>query len=190
MKNNIGERLLFIDTETGGIDPTKHTLFSIGLVVWDSTNGILDSKEILIKSDEYIITKEAQRINRFERDTHELTALPPKKAIERIIDFNSNWFDLNMLVPLAGHNTQFDVSFIKTFLKENNRSYNEIFSHRIIDTYTLLRSLYYAGKITDDISSSAQAFKYFNIKVENRHSAQGDAIATAELFEKLLKLMV
>lgn len=190
MKNNIGERLLFIDTETGGIDPTKHTLLSIGLVVWDSTKGILDSKEILIKSDEYIITKEAQRINRFERDPHELTALPPKKAIERIIDFNSNWFDLNMLVPLAGHNTQFDVSFIKTFLKENNRSYNEIFSHRIIDTYTLLRSLYYAGKITDDISSSAQAFKYFNIKVENRHSAQGDAIATAELFEKLLKLMV
>ena len=29
-------RLLFIDTETGGLDPEKHSLLSVGFVVWDS----------------------------------------------------------------------------------------------------------------------------------------------------------
>lgn len=90
-----------------------------------------------------------------------------------------------MLIPLAGHNTQFDVGF----LKENKRSYNELFSHRIIDTYTLLRSLYYTGKISEDISSSAQAFKFFGIQVDGRHTAKGDVIATVELYNKLLELL-
>lgn len=189
MKNNIGERLLFIDTETGGIDPEKHTLLSVGLVVWDSCKGILDSCEIMIKSDEYIITKEAQKINKFNIQVHEANAISPKEAIQKIIDYNKRWFDANTLIPLAGHNTQFDVAFLKSFLRKNNRSFNEIFSHRIIDTYTLTRSLYYAKKITEDISSSAQAFKYFDIKVNNRHTAIDDALATAELFTNLLKLL-
>ena len=67
MKNSIGKKLLFIDTETGGIDCGKHSLLSIGLVVWDNDQGIIDSTEILIKNKEYVVTKEAQRINKFLR---------------------------------------------------------------------------------------------------------------------------
>lgn len=189
MKNSIGEKLLFIDTETGGVDCNKHSLLSIGLVVWDYNQGIIDSIEILIKNKKYLITKEAQRINKFNKEEHEKTAIEHQKAIERILEFCSWHFEKGLLIPLAGHNTQFDVGFIKVFLKNNKRSYNQIFSHRILDTYTLVRSLYYSGKINMDISSSAQAFKYFNIKIENRHTAKEDAIATAELFSRLLELL-
>ena len=41
------DRLLFIDTETGGLDPQKHSLLSLALVVWEKRE-ILDSKEFLI----------------------------------------------------------------------------------------------------------------------------------------------
>lgn len=189
MKNTIGERLLFIDTETGGIDPNKHSLLSIGLVVWESSKKIIDSTEILIKHNEYVVTSTARCINKFDELAHERCAVEPKESISMMLNFCSSYFDKDLLIPLAGHNTQFDVSFLKVFLKTKNRSYNELFSHRIIDTYTLIRSLYYAGKIEKDISSSAQAFSYFGIAVEGRHTAQGDALATAELYNKLLELL-
>jgi DNA polymerase-3 subunit epsilon len=189
VRNNIGDRLLFIDTETGGIDPNKHSLLSIGLVVWEIGKKIIDSTEILIKHDEYYITSTAQSINKFEKHQHEINAVSPKEAIATMLKFCNLYFEKNLLVPLAGHNTQFDVGFLKVFLKENNRSYNELFSHRIIDTYTLLRSLFYSGKISEDIASSAQAFRYFDIYVDGRHTAKGDAIATVELYNKLLELL-
>ena len=46
-------RILFIDTETGGINPNKHSLLSIGLVVWDQDNGIIYENEFYIKSEKY-----------------------------------------------------------------------------------------------------------------------------------------
>lgn len=189
MKNNIGEKLLFIDTETGGIDSNKHSLLSIGLVVWGSNRLIIDSTEIYIKHKNYVVTKTASKINKFEKAEHEKKAVHPKIAIEKMLCFCRHHFDDNLLIPLAGHNTQFDVNFLKVFLKKNGRSFNRIFSHRIMDTYSLLRSLYYSGKISDDISSSAQAFNYFGIKVNNRHSAKGDAIATAQLYNHLLSVL-
>lgn len=189
MKNNIGAKLLFIDTETGGIDCNKHSLLSIGLVVWGSDRKIIDSTEIYIKHRNYIVTSTAQNLNKFNLEEHEQLAVFPKKAIELILNFCRQHFDENLLIPLAGHNTQFDVNFLKVFLKKNRRSFDQIFSHRVIDTYTLLRSLYYSGKIANDISSSAQAFKYFDIKVDGRHSAKGDAIATVQLFNRLIELL-
>lgn len=189
MRDNIGDKLLFIDTETGGIDCNKHSLLSIGLVIWDKNEGILDNTEIFIRQEEYIITSKAQQINKFDKQEHERRATSPQNAMESIIHFCGKYFDKNLLIPLAGHNTQFDVGFLKVFMKMNRRSFDQMFSHRIIDTYTLMRSLYYCGKIKDDISSSAQAFKYFQINVIDRHSAKGDAIATAQLFNKLLELL-
>ena len=189
MKNNIGERLLFLDTEAGGVDCNKHSLLSIGLAVWESDRKIIDSTDILIKHNNYMITSTAQNINKFDQEIHENSAVSPSKANSVLLDFCAPYFEDGLLIPLAGHNTQFDVGFLKVFLKANNRSYNKLFSHRIIDTYTLLRSLYYSGKISEDISSSTEAFIYFGIKVEGRHTAKGDAIATAELYSKLIQLL-
>ena len=189
MINNIGECLLFLDTETGGVDCNKHSLLSIGLAVWESNGKIVDSTEIIIEHASYVVTSTAQSINKFDQEIHKKSAVSPSKAISVLLNFCELYFDDGLLIPLAGHNTQFDVGFLKVFLKTNNRSYNKLFSHRIIDTYTLLRSLYYSKKISEDISSSAEAFAYFGIKVDGRHTAKGDAIATAELYSKLLHLL-
>lgn len=179
--------LIFIDTETGGIDPHKHSLISIGCAAWNHSCGIVDTLELFIKSTKYSITEEAKRINKFDEKAHEQKAMSPKDAITRLYSFCNQYSD--KLTCLAGHNTQFDVAFIKKFLRDNHRSYNERFSHRIVDTYSIIRYLCDAQLLDIEISSSASAFKHFNITVEGRHTALGDAIATAELYEKLLKLI-
>jgi len=181
-------RLLFIDTETGGTNPQKHSLLSIGLAVWEKNKGILGSNEYFIKHDKYVITKEAQKINQFDEEKHNKESKIGKIVVSEINSFIANYFLPNYLVPLAGHNIQFDINFIKKFYQGLGVSFNKIYSHRALDTYSILRYLFYTGKIDKDISSSSKAFTYFNVKVSHRHSALCDVLATVELFEKMLEL--
>ena len=73
--------------------------------------------------------------------------------------------------------------------KDNRRSFDNVFLHRIVDTYSILKFLQDAGIITDKIDSSSQAFNYFEIIVDGRHTALGDAKATMRLYEKLIQLL-
>lgn len=187
MKDRTYDRLLFIDTETGGIDVQKHSLLSIGFVVWDRENGIIDKREYYVKQEKYIATKEAKKINKFNKEEHQEKAIDGKEIIADMLDFFHRYFSSDTLIPLAGHNTQFDVGFIKKFLIDNGRSFNSIFSHRIIDTYSIMKFLEYAQILDTDISSSAQALNYFEIDIYNRHTALADAEATVKLFECMLK---
>lgn len=189
MINYVDDRLVFIDTETGGTDPFKHSLLSIGVVVWDKTNGIIAQKEFFVKSTKYHVTKEAQRINKFDLELHNAVAKDPKEVINGLIAFLKDFFPENMGFPVVGHNIQFDINFLKEFFKTNGRSFNKYFAHRSIDTYSIYKAMSMAGLIDKNLNSSADAFAYFNIKVQQRHSALYDCIATVELFEKLLSLL-
>ena len=182
------ERLLFIDTETGGLDPEKHSLLSVGFVVWDSVLGECYSAEYHIKNENCRITKTAQRINKLT-DSDFYDAIVPLDLIKRFEEIKEVYFPDYLAIPLAGHNTQFDVQFLKKMFKDNHRSFDSIFSHRIVDTYSILKFLQDGGMIKDTINSSAQAFKFFGIIVDGRHTALGDAQATMRLYEKMLQLL-
>lgn len=189
MKDYSEKRYAFIDTETGGIIPGKHSLLSVGVVIWEAGYGILDKKEFYIKSEEYVITQEAKRINKFDEAKHEKLAKLPRIVIKELLEFLKMYFDEGMYVPLAGHNVQFDINFLKSFFSENNRSFNQHFSHRVIDTYSVYKTLILSGLIDENINSSHDAFNYFGIQVKQRHDALSDCIATVELYEKMISLI-
>jgi len=182
------DKILFIDTETGGIDPLESSLLSIGLVVW-CENEILDSKELFLNDGRLKVTKEALKVNKINIETHRKKALPSQQVITELIAFLRKHFDFNESITLAGHNVNFDVNFLKFFLERNNQKFSNYFSHRIIDTSSILYYLYLSGKLKHRALSSSDAFSYFRIPVENRHSALGDAVATAKLFTRLIQLM-
>ena len=189
MKNKAYNRFAFIDTETGGTIPTKHTLLSIGIVIWDQEQGVLDQKEFFIKSSRYVVTKEAQRINKFNKLEHNRIAQDPKHVIDELLSFLYCYFPTNSYIPIAGQNVQFDVNFLKVFFKKNGRSFNQYFSHRIMDMYSVYKTLILGGVIPINLDSSAEVFSYFKIKVSKRHDALSDCIATVELYEKMLDLI-
>jgi DNA polymerase-3 subunit epsilon len=94
-------------------------------------------------------------------------------------------------IILAGHNVAFDQAFLATFLAGQGRTLEPRFSHRLVDTHSLASGLRDAGRLpVDDLSSSA-LFSHFAIQVpeEKRHTALGDALATFELYWKLVGLM-
>jgi len=181
------DRLLFIDTETGGLNPDKHSLLSLAMVVWEDME-IIDSQELLVNDEKLSVTEEALSINKIDIEKHKQSAISSNQAIEQIFLFINKHFPEQRKITLAGHNVQFDVNFLKVFFSQNNKNFNTYFSHRIIDTSSILYYLYLTGHLKHRSVSSDEAFELFKIKVEGRHTALGDAVATAKLFNKLLYL--
>ena len=181
------KKVLFIDTETGGRDPGKHSLLSVALVIWEDMK-IIDSLEILINDGILSVTKEALEINRIDLEEHKKNAISSLEAIRRIKVFTGKHFAPREKITLAGHNVHFDADFLKLLFSRNNQNFSDLFSHRIIDTSSILHFLFLSGQIKDKAVSSDEAFDLFGIEVEGRHTALGDAIATAKLFSELLQI--
>jgi DNA polymerase-3 subunit epsilon len=182
------DKILFIDTETGGIDPLKYSLLSVGLAVWQNFK-IIDSVEILINDGILNVTPKALEINKIDLKEHKKRALTPIEAIKQIDTFLNRHFDKSEKINLAGHNVNFDVNFFKAFLNKYGYSFEGRFSHRFVDTSSILFYLYLSGQMQEKAISSDAAFNLFHIKVDKRHSALGDTIATAKLFTILLRLI-
>ena len=182
------DRLLFVDTETGGLDPHKHSLLSLAMVVWEG-GEILDSMEILINDGILSVTEEALSINKIDLETHKQLAVSTIRAYDEMVVFIRKYFPGQGKTTLAGHNVHFDAGFLQTFFAANHSDFSEFFSHRMIDTSSILHYLYLSGRIKQRAVSSDDAFRLFNIRVEGRHTALGDAMATARLFTSLLHLI-
>jgi DNA polymerase-3 subunit epsilon len=184
----MSDKILFIDTETGGLDPSRHSLLSLALVVWADME-ILDSQEILINDGVLSVTKEALAVNKIDLEKHKMEAISRPEAMDQLMRFLGNHFPGKGKITLAGHNVHFDVAFFKVFFSANNKDFSAYFSHRVIDTSSILHYLYLSGKIKQRAISSDAAFALFDIQVEGRHTAMGDAMATAKLFTRLLSLL-
>ncbi|WP_312422553.1 3'-5' exonuclease [Anaerospora hongkongensis] len=183
------KKILFLDTETGGLDPDVMSLLSIGLVAWES-GKIVDTKEIFIKHDVFKITPQAIATNKIDLVHFVEHAISPSDAAQEIVNFiECNYGECLGNVIIGGHNTNFDINFLKKFMSSHKLKFSSFFSHRFVDTSSILKFLYYAGKFSNDISSSDAAFQHFNIYPEKRHSALGDAVATAKLFTELIKIV-
>jgi len=182
------KKLLFLDTETGGTDPNKHSLLSMALVVWQDYK-IVDSVEILIDDGFLNVTEEAMKINKIDLENHKKNSISINEAVKKFFYFIDKYFSRNERIVLAGHNIAFDINFIKNFLLANNYNFSDRFSHRCVDTSSILYYLYCTGVIKSKEVSSQEAFDFFKISVMGRHTAKGDAVATAELFNVLIGLI-
>src|SRR5438045_4190637 len=98
-------RLLFIDSETGGLDAARCSLLSLGLVVWE--NGvILDAMELFIAEPEILIDAEAQRIHGLTIERLRAGGFSPDSAVAHIESFLARYFTLDAagVVRRAGLN--------------------------------------------------------------------------------------
>ena len=111
------------------------------------------------------------------------------KTIEQFVSANAT--GSREQLKLAGHNIGFDVGFLKRLFRLGGGNFDLIFAHRTIDTSAILSFLALANKLDIESPSSSKAFAHFGIKFApgERHTALGDAMATAELFNRLLSVV-
>lgn len=181
---------LFFDTETGGLDPRAHSLLSMGLVVGDA-NRVKDSLEILVKHEPYALSGGGMKVNRIDLVQHHEAALDPPKALEVLETFLIKHFGPTASIILVGHNVYFDRDFLGAFLTSQKRDLEPRISHRIIDTHSIAAALRDSGRLKCERLSSTGLFDHFGIMIPSgkRHTALGDAMATFELYWKLVELM-
>jgi DNA polymerase III epsilon subunit-like protein len=180
--------LLFLDTETGGLDPAQTSLLSLGFAVRDvAAKKTLNKLELFVRHDPYQVTAGALNVNKIDLVEHHAKAYKPEQCIEMIKEFLYPYFKETQAV-LAGHNVPFDIGFTKHMFQQKGHLelYNGLFSHRSVDTLTIAQFLKDAGKLEVDRCSSSHLFRKFKIEVDGRHTAMGDCLATIDLYDNLL----
>jgi DNA polymerase III epsilon subunit-like protein len=130
-------------------------------------------------------------VNRIDLENVRRMGVSPVAAVAALEAFVRQHFTLaqGQKVVLAGHNIGFDVPFLKRLYKLAGASYSEIFSHRTIDTASIVRFFILADRLTLSGAGSEEAFRHFGVEVaaDSRHTALADALATAQLLTRLVE---
>ncbi len=175
-------RYLVIDTETGGLDPLKYSLLSIAGVVWEpGRTSVRDGFYFFVNEPELQVSDTALEINNIDVEKIKHSGYSPWEAVSEIRKTLNRVFGTDREpVRLAGHNVGFDIAFLKRLYRLSGADYSKDFSHRSMDTSSILAFLMCAGHVPFGSAKSDFLFEFCGVTIpENeRHTAWGDAVAT------------
>lgn len=103
---------LFLDIETSGVDPAKHSILSIGIVIKVNGSESYISFYEEIKYDELVISPDAMGVNNFDF-TNQQNRISLEKADNKAYDFVKKYFSKTNKAMAIGLNIgEFDLMFI------------------------------------------------------------------------------
>lgn len=184
-------KYIVFDTETGGLDPTYSAIVSLGAVVWDSEKGRdLDpaSEFYTVVSDpEGDLDPDAMRVNGFTAERLAVEGVNVTGAFNGFRSFCQRIFG-NKQAMLAGHNTGFDVGFLRRLARVsgNGARYEAIFSHRTLCTMNAVRFLSLTGHLRPGLGALPQVVEHLGLPKQEAHNALGDARMAADLLTALV----
>ncbi len=154
-----------VDIETTGGMTHRDRITEIGIVIFDGEN-ILDTYETLINPERSI----PQQITQITGITTEMVAEAPKfyEVAKKIVEMTEGHI-------FVAHNVRFDYGF----LKEEFKSLGFTFTRQQLCTVRLSREKLPGLKSY----SLGNIIRHYDIKVNARHRALDDALATAELMK-------
>jgi DNA polymerase-3 subunit epsilon len=163
-----GTLYAILDVETTGMQFQDDKITEIAVYVHNG-DEIIDSFHTLINPERYL----PDFITQLTGITNEMVAEAPKfyEIARRIVEITEG-------KVIVAHNAHFDYSFIKNEFK--NLGYN--FQRKTLCTVRLSRKLY----PNLPSYSLGNLCRNFGIQHEKKHRADGDALATCQLFEILL----
>lgn len=173
--------ILFIDTETTGLDPSRHGIIQLGAVCQDGVLGIY------IRPDGAIIDREAMEINKIDLDMVERDGFSLPLARREFYRFLDTHYDWDERVILGGFNLPFDIQFLRKIIPLDD--WEMRFSHRTIDVCSVMQFLSDSELISRNPGSLKKCLQYFGLPSEGLHDAVTDAMATKRLYETGIKLV-
>jgi DNA polymerase-3 subunit epsilon len=191
-------RICVFDTETGGVGPEaaqKWSIIQLGACVY--YDGLLPGLDtnfmVVIKEDFPNYDPEAMAINGFTQERIDAEGVSPSVAMLRFVLWIHKQFpDLlnGERVTLMGHNVGYDVSFLQRLFRLAGvlTAYDAFFSYRAIDTASIARFLIDAGRVPVQDAKSNSLFEHFDCAPYKPHDALSDAIATGNLYQKMLNV--
>lgn len=158
-----------VDIETTGGRASRHRITEIGIVLFDGEQ-VTDTFESLINPERLI----PSGITRLTGITDEMVRDAPRfhEVARKIVEMTEG-------AVFVAHNVHFDYDF----LREEFKRLGYTFSRRKLCTVRLSRKVF-PGLPSYSLGN---LIKHFGIKVDARHRALADAMATTELLEMALK---
>lgn len=184
-------KILFIDTETGGLSQNSALIQLSGIVqIGKNEAEVFNFYVKPFPSSE--VTDEAlaiQKRTREEIETFEDEEIVFQKFIS-ILDKYVDKYDKNDKFILASYNTSFDKEVLDRFFKRNGNNF--FFSYvqgAVLDPLYLITPLQILNKLPVLDNNKLKTWcDYFNIPLINHDSLQ-DVIATKKLTKELMLLM-
>jgi len=178
---------LVVDTETGGLNAKKHSILSIAGVIWDPKKKVEPIFDFYVCEDNISYVEKALEVNKIDLKDVENGFKPANAVIEIKKALDKHFGPDRKPILLVGHNINFDIAFIKRLYRLAGRNYYTDFRDRAMDTAAILEFFMISGRIKGNRASADVLFEATNTKIEekDRHTAKGDAIATAIAIDKL-----
>lgn len=141
-----GQRLVFFDLETGGLDPQRHPVTQFAAIAVDDQFNELGSIELKIDFDPKTADPEALKLNGYDAEIWRTTAIRADAALGKIADFLKRHATVEKtsqrsgrpyrVARLAGHNAaEFDARFLQALFKREGQFLPA--EYRALDTVQL-----------------------------------------------------
>ena len=172
-------KYLIIDTETGGLEPSKHSLLEFAAILADDKFNIDATFSTPIKSKDgnYVVSAKALEVNGMSLDHIDRYGNTPD-IIASQLDFLLRGEEQ---LTVVGHNISFDLQFIEGPIGEVIKKHSK---RRPIDTSAIASFLISLGHISPKSGSLQNLADYFDIKRDAQHRALSDAKTTLSLLQR------
>lgn len=175
--------MIVVDVETGGIDPLKNPLLSIGAVEFENPTNQFYSE--ISPSEGLEITEEALQVNGINIEEWK------KNEPLGVVMYNFyTWVNkVKLNTVLGGHNPRFDLDFLNESIKKCGQKLP--FSYRTVDLHSMAYSHFYMDPTMKDEEknhlTSNEIYKRLNMKTEPKpHNALNGAKYETEALYKLI----
>lgn len=187
-------KIIFIDTETGGVNPEKSALIQLSGIIR------IDKKDVG-KFNFYIKPFENSEVNEkaLEVQGRTLDELKTEKYIEEkevykqfinLLDKYIDKYDKTDKFIVAGYNVRFDVDILKALFQRHGNNF--LFSYldsSMLDPLYSIRLLQIAGILPVLENNKLETWcKHFGIELKT-HDSLEDIVATKKLIGKLISLI-
>ena len=183
------KKILWLDTETTGLNPNIHGLREVGFIV--EIDGVVMEKGVFyinpftyqkqIEIDDYALSISNKTIE--ELKTYNRSSLSLKEFMRTIVKY-VNVNSKEDVFTIAGYNVGFDIGFIKAWFEDLDikDGYKTLFNYKALDVFSLVFFLRYQDLINAENDKLETLCKYFNIDID-AHNALSDILATKQLYE-------
>jgi DNA polymerase-3 subunit epsilon len=188
------KKVIYIDTETTGLDKVKHGLRELAYIVeidgeevesgLFKINPLTYNKEVEIDPKALEISKKT--LEDLTGDEYTDSRYCFSSLIE-LLDKYIDKFNKEDKFIINGYNTSFDIGFIQEwFTDNNNKFYGAYFNYKDLDVFALVKYLKYLGYINTKNDKLETICNHFDIDIA-AHNALDDIKATKKLNDLLTR---
>lgn len=181
-------KILWIDTETTGLNPAKHGLRELAYIL--VIDGQVVKKDVLqidtrtyktfVEIDDKALELSNVTIEDFDNFDDSAYAFDRFSTLLEYLDKE----DKNDYFTLAGFNVKFDNDFLREWFYDNDAGaeFKNYFHYKVIDVFPLVITLKHLGFIDTENDKLKTVCEYFDIPID-AHNALSDIEATKNLYE-------